>query len=288
MTTPATQRRHAAERIGARLPPLLVAAERVAVTVAQGVHGRRRVGMGESFWQFRPYQPGDAVSAIDWRQSAKGDRTVLRELEWEAAQSVWLWVDGSPSMHYASARAPTKAERAQVLALALASLLLRAGERVAVLGASTSPMAGRVALGRIAEQLAAATGAPPRGLPLPRHARCVLISDWLAPLDATERWWRDVHAMGVVGFVLLVLDPAELELPFSGRMRFKGLEDEGVALIGDVDKVRNDYTHLLHEHRAMLAEIARRLGWSLTLHRTDHGPELALLPAYVALGEARR
>ena len=283
-----TLRRHEAENVGARLPPLQVAAERVAATVAQGVHGRRRVGMGESFWQFRPYQPGDATAAIDWRQSAKSDRVVLRELEWEAAQSVWLWVDGSPSMRYGSHAGPTKYERAQVLALALASLLLRAGERVASLATGAPPMAGRGALPRLVDQLEVAEGAerfPRRSLP--RHARVVLVSDWLAPIADTERWLRDVQTMGVTGFVLVVLDPAEIELPFSGRVRFKGMEDEGIALIGNVDRVRGDYAKLLAEHRAALADVTRRLGWSLTLHRTDHPPEQALLPAYMALGGGR-
>jgi len=63
--------RDCAEQSAAVLPPLLVAAERVATTVAQGVHGRRRVGQGETFWQFRQYEPGDAATRIDWRESAK-------------------------------------------------------------------------------------------------------------------------------------------------------------------------------------------------------------------------
>jgi uncharacterized protein (DUF58 family) len=244
--------------------------------------------MGESFWQFRPYQPGDSTTAIDWRQSAKGDRVVLRELEWEAAQSVWLWVDGSPSMRYASGKGPTKLERAQVLALALASLLLRAGERVAALAAGTPPMAGRAALGRLVDQLDAAGNPRFPQQPLPRHARVVLVSDWLRPIDETAAWLRSIQAMGVQGFLLIVLDPAELELPFSGRVRFRGMAEEGVALIGNVDRVRGDYAHLLTEHRAALADVARRMGWGLTLHRTDHPPEQALLPAYMALGGGAR
>src|SRR5437762_10149876 len=86
---------HHGEQLAATLPPLLVAAQRVASTVAQGVHGRRRVGQGETFWQFRQYAPGDAARSIDWRQSAKTDRMFVRETEWEAAQSVWLWRDGT-------------------------------------------------------------------------------------------------------------------------------------------------------------------------------------------------
>ena len=130
-----TDRRRRAEQLAARLPPLLVAAERVAATVAQGVHGRRRVGVGETFWQFRPYQPGDAAGRIDWRQSARSAQLFLRDQEWEAAETVWLWVDASGSMAYRSAaRLPTKQDRATLLVLALASLLTRAGERIALLG----------------------------------------------------------------------------------------------------------------------------------------------------------
>src|SRR5271163_1332680 len=128
-SSPATQARRA-EALGARLPPLLVAAERVAATVAQGVHGRRRVGQGDSFWQFRPFVTGDSIARIDWRQSAKSGRPVphgwfVRETEWEAAQTVCLWRDASASMRWHSRLAPVdKCERASLLLLALAALLL--------------------------------------------------------------------------------------------------------------------------------------------------------------------
>src|SRR5207248_1460060 len=118
--------RDRAEQAAAGLPPLLVAAERVAVTVAQGVHGRRRVGQGETFWQFRQYEPGDAAARIDWRESAKSQRLYVRETEWEAAQSVWLWRDASSSMDYTSAGYitgaawPKKRERAELILVALA------------------------------------------------------------------------------------------------------------------------------------------------------------------------
>ena len=94
--------RQRAELLASTLPPMLVNAERVAATVAQGVHGRRRVGQGETFWQFRRYRQGDAASRIDWRRSAKSHRTYVRENEWDATQSVWLWRDASPSMQYRS------------------------------------------------------------------------------------------------------------------------------------------------------------------------------------------
>ncbi len=113
---PAAAQARRAEALGARLPPLLVAAERVAATVAQGVHGRRRVGQGDSFWQFRPFVVGDTIARIDWRQSAKSGRPAphgwfVRETEWEAAQTVCLWRDSSPSMRWHSRMVPTEKAR---------------------------------------------------------------------------------------------------------------------------------------------------------------------------------
>jgi len=124
-----------AEALGARLPPLVVAADRVAATVMQGVHGRRRSGQGDAFWQFRPFVTGDVPARIDWRQSAKSDRLFIRETEWEAAQTVALWRDASASMAWRSGPAvPPKRERAELLLVATASLLLRGGEQVRLVG----------------------------------------------------------------------------------------------------------------------------------------------------------
>src|SRR5687768_12575863 len=147
--------REQAESLGSSLPPLLVAAEQLASTIVLGVHGRRKAGMGESFWQFRRYSIEDPSTAIDWRQSAKSQHIYVREREWEAAESVWFWRDGSSGMQFASRDShPTKYERATVLTLALASLLVRGGERIAILGGGARPASGRVALRRIAHRMA--------------------------------------------------------------------------------------------------------------------------------------
>jgi len=282
---------HRAEQLAARLPPLLVAAERVATTVAQGVHGRRRVGTGETFWQFRQYQPGDPVPRIDWRESAKSMRLYIRETEWEAAQSVWLWRDSSASMDYASgAAAPTKQARADLLLLALAALLIRGGERVALLGTGLPPASGRAVLGRLALTLERpAAGADLPGFePLPRYGQLVLIGDLLAPLEQIQALVGRFAATGVRGHLLQVLDPAEETLPFAGRVRFEGLEQEASLLISRVETVRDDYTRKLAEHRAGLAAIARSTGWSFGTHRTDRPPHTALLALYGTLAEPRR
>lgn len=285
-----------AEMAAARMPPLLVAAERVAATVAQGVHGRRRVGQGETFWQFRQYQPGDAASRIDWRESAKSQRFYIRETEWEAAQSVWLWRDASASMDYSSAEYlaggewPSKRDRAELLLAALASLLVRGGERLTLLGTGIPPMSGTIALSRTVETLtngAVARDSLPRFEPLPRAGLLVLIGDFLAPLDDVNAVLTRFAAAGLKGHLLQIVDPAEEDLPFDGRVRFAGLEERDETVVSRVEGIREEYGKRFRDHRAGLTAIAGRLGWSFGSHRTDRPPGMALLALYVALSADR-
>jgi uncharacterized protein (DUF58 family) len=291
--------RDRAEQAGAVLPPLLVAAERVATTVAQGVHGRRRVGQGETFWQFRQYEPGDAATRIDWRESAKSQRLYVRETEWEAAQSVWLWRDASSSMDYSSAAYiaeaewPKKRDRAELLLVALASLLVRGGERLTLLGSGVAPISGRVALSRLVqlvEQPDQRTASPglPVFEPLPRAGQLVLIGDFLAPLEAINATVGQFAGAGLKGHLLQIVDPAEEELPFAGRVRFEGVEEHDELVISRVETVREDYRRRFQRHRDGLVAIARAVGWTIGFHRTDRPPHLALLALHAALTADRR
>jgi uncharacterized protein (DUF58 family) len=287
----ATEARRA-EALGASLPPLLVAAERVAATVAQGVHGRRRVGQGDSFWQFRRFVAGDPVARIDWRQSAKSGRPMpegwfIRETEWEAAQTVCLWRDASASMRWRSRGvAMEKRGRAELLLLALAALLLRGGERVTMIAPEARPISGRAGLDRLAEALGGTpdddAGLPPR-VALPRHARVVLFGDFLSPLAEIQAAVGRLSAVPVSGHMLQVLDPAETDLPYAGRIRFRGLEREGDTLIPRVEGVRDEYGRRLRAQQEGLAAICAAAGFGFAIHRTDHSPEAALLGLYMAL-----
>ena len=284
---PAAGRRQEAERLGGALPPLLVAADRVAQTVAQGVHGRRRVGQGESFWQFRRYEPGDSTTSIDWRQSAKSQAVFVREREWEAAQSVWLWRDASPSMDYASgAELVTKRDRADLLLLATAALLVRGGERVTMLGGGQLPTTGRAGFNRVADSVlndVAGDESLPAVAPLPRAAHVALFGDFLSDVEDFRKMLAGYAGRGVRGQIVQILDPAEESLPFKGRVRFAGFEGEGEALMGRVEAVRGGYRDRLAAHREAIREIARRSGWGFILHHTDHPPQTALLPLYTAM-----
>ena len=280
-----------AEALASRLPPLLVAAERVAATVAQGVHGRRRVGQGDSFWQFRRFVAGDPVNRVDWRQSAKSGQPTpngwfVRETEWEAAQTICLWRDASPSMHWRRGGSVEKYERASLLTLALAALLLRGGERVLPMFPGARPVAGRFGLERFAADLD--SGGDEAGLPpdmaIPRHATVVMIGDFLSPLADIQAVVGRLAATPARGYLLQVLDPAEAALPYAGRVRFRGLENDGEALIPRVEAIRADYARALQAQQAGLSAICAAAGFGFGVHLTDRSPEAALLGLYTALG----
>lgn len=280
---------HRAEALGAGLPPLLVAAERVASTVSQGVHGRRRVGQGETFWQFRRYEFGDSIQRIDWRRSARADPLYVRETEWEAAQSVWLWRDGSASMDFRSRSGlETKRQRADLLLLALASLLVRGGERTALLESNMFPATGRSVMHRLWSMLESGR-MPNNSLPgldlLPRHARVVLIGDFLSSLDEVAAVVDAYAGRGVRGHLLQVLDPAEEQLPYDGRVLFEGPEAEGEVLIPHVGSLRDAYQGELAHHRDGLQALSARTGWTFAFHHTDHAPEAPLMALYLQLSE---
>src|ERR1700751_5596004 len=121
--------------LAASLPRLVLEARRIAANVIHGLHGRRRAGSGESFWQYRRFVSGEPAQRVDWRRSARDDHLYVREQEWEAAHTVWLWPDRSPSMAFASRQArDSKLERTLIVTFALAELLVAGGERVGIPG----------------------------------------------------------------------------------------------------------------------------------------------------------
>jgi uncharacterized protein (DUF58 family) len=270
-----------AERIGAGLPAILVEADRVAHTVAQGLHGRRRAGPGEAFWQFRRYRPGDMAGMIDWRKSARSTHHLIREKEWEAANTVWLWADLSRSMDFRSRLARTsKRDRAILLSLALGGLLVRGGERIGILGSGAAASAGRTAVRRAAELMvhgaAGGTSLPPPAA-LNRFSNVVLFSDFLEPVEEISHALAAIAARDVRGHLVQVLDPIEESFPFAGRTEFESLGGTLRLIVGRAEQLRQGYRHRLAEHREQLQEIARRLEWTFTCHHTDRPPQSILL-----------
>lgn len=285
--------RHQAEQLAAAFPPLLIEAERIAQTVAAGLHGRRRAGPGESFWQHRAYAFGDPVSAIDWRQSARvADRLYVRQNEWDAAAAVWIWRDPSKSLDYASADDwPTKRRRADILALALASLLADAGERIGVASREARLFHGRNAASRFCEALDVnafdddASEPPPA--PIGAHARLVFISDFFTDLSAIAAAVSRAASLGAKGVMVQIVDPAEEVFPFEGRTEFLDVESRRTLTFGDAAALGDSYRREFAAHRRALAELAGQFRWTFIAHRTDAPASAALLAIYEALADPR-
>ena len=272
---------HEADGLSAGLPPLMVQADHLAASVSLGVHGRRRAGMGESFWQFRRYASPDSAAAIDWRQSAKSQHIFVREREWEAAQTVWFWRDASANMNFQSG-AVSKRARADLLALALASLLVRGGERIGFLGMEGAPAASRLALTRMGRALfGRANEALPPQAPFVRGNQLVWFSDFLD--EGVFDRMKQLSHLGVEGHLVRLIDPAEEDFPYSGRTRFESPRGESDEIFGRAERIRGSYRARFIAHGEHIAQAAAKLGWICTVHRTDHTPQGSLIALHAAI-----
>ncbi|RVV97025.1 DUF58 domain-containing protein [Mesobaculum littorinae] len=280
--------RAGAETLAGPLPPLLADAQHLAQTVLIGNHGRRRAGAGDEFWQYRAAVPGDPARSIDWRRSGRSDAHFVREREWQAAQSVLLWVDAGRSMTFSSdAALARKSDRGRLLAMAAAILLIRGGERVGLSAPGLPPRSGDLQLLRLADALSdggegADYGAPEARGMLPR-SRALFVSDYLGDLGATEAALLKAADRGVKGVVLQVLDPQEEAFPFDGRTVFESM---GGSLRHETLKagdLRDRYLQRLAERKARLADLCRTTGWRFHCHHTGESATAALLWLYRAL-----
>ncbi|MGL4323594.1 MAG: DUF58 domain-containing protein [Beijerinckiaceae bacterium] len=290
--TPARRHAEGALEIAARLPRIVLEARRVAAASVHGVHGRRRAGTGEAFWQFRPFTMGEPASRIDWRRSARDDRTFVREREWEASHAIAIWTDLSASMGFQSEMAPVaKIDRALIAALSMADLLVRAGERVGLLG-GPPPSASRAIIDKLADTLAhheqtLATDVPP-AIALAPLAEAVLVGDFLCPPQDTVRAIEAISSRGARGHLIVITDPVEEIFPYSGHAEIFDLEVGAHLRVGDAGAFRQHYLTRLEQHRTLLRDACRRRGWSFTIHRTDKPASDAVLPVMMHIANGRR
>lgn len=289
--TPDTLRSRS-EAVAASLPALMADAQHLAATVLLGVHGRKRAGTGDEFWQYRPAQAGDPYRSIDWRRSARADAHFVRQTEWQAAQSVMLGVDDAASMTFTGhAARPSKLRRAQTLAMAVAILAVRGGERVGLTHLSDPPRGGKAQLMRMAAALMDGHEAGDYGAPKPRvmpmGSRAVFFSDFLGDPKAIEDVLGRAADRGVKGALVQVLDPDEEVFPFNGRTVFESMSGAIRFETLKAKSLRAAYLERLAERKDRLQMAARRTGWQYSCHHTDQPAEPTLLWIYRALEKVR-
>ncbi len=266
--------------LAASLPRLVLEARRIAANVIHGLHGRRRAGSGENFWQYRRFVSGEPSQNVDWRRSARDDHLYVRELEWEASHTVWIWPDRSPSMAFASKTArESKLERTLIVAFALAELLVAGGERVGIPGLM-APTASRSVIDRMAQAMlhdeADRLSLPPSFVPA-ALAEIIVLSDFWSPISEIRTTLAGLSGAGAHGALVQVVDPAEESFPYSGRVEFVEPEGFGVITAGRAESWAQDYTARLALHRGQIRAETGKLDWLFTTHATDRSAAELLL-----------
>ncbi len=239
--------------------------------------------------EISPYAPGDEAERIDWPATARTGELHVRRFREERELTLWLYLDGSPSMRFGSRRRE-KYALALELALSAAYIALRHGNRVgALLPTGLLPPRG----GKAQALLLAREGLRPgTGLPLGeglgllgrlarKRSLVLVLSDFLDPFYAPLSRLAARHDVVAV----LVEDPWERALPEVGVMAFFDPETGEALEVNALDgRVREAYARRAEAlRRARMGEI-RRAGADPLLAST----EMDLVPLLLELVRRRR
>ncbi len=258
------------------MPRLILEARRVAATVIHGLHGRRRAGPGENFWQFRRFVSGEPAQRVDWRRSARDDHLYVREREWEAAHTVWIWPDRSPSMAFASRSAQRQQARPRARRRLRARRSAgRGGERVGIAGpdaADREPQRHRPhGRGDRCTIRPSAPSLPPAFAPSPLSEIVRAVRSAGARSPRSQRRIAQLSATGAHGHLVQIVDPAEETFPYSGRIEFVEPEGAGSITAGRAENLaRRLSRRLIARHRDEIRAETDRL--RLELHHPPHRP----------------
>lgn len=253
-----------AERLAAAIGPLSLMRARARSGRHAGMHPRRKSGSGSEFWQYRTLEPGEPADKIDWRRSARSDDLFVREREREDPVRLWLFVDGSASMDFASSpRYPTKRDAALRLVGALGLAANEADESCLV-----PPRMRPLRPERLLDTLSARTGSIPEFPALGPSDVIVAAGDFLD--DGALDWVKMAATNGALGVILAVQDRAEIAFPFSGRVRFEAIEaDDDSREVGRAESLAVTYHAAWTAHMARLTAINALPGWTLIDVPTD-------------------
>jgi len=276
-----------ARALAESMPRLILESRRIAATVIHGLHGRRRAGPGENFWQYRRFLSGEPARRVDWRRSARDEHLYVREQEWEAAHTVWIWADRSPSMLFKShlAQEP-KLDRTVAVAFALAEILVQAGERVGMPGLMR-PTGSRNVLDKMANAIVhdvTERGSLPPTFAPSALAEIVVVSDFWSPIAEIRAKLAQLSSTGAHGHTVQIVDPAEETFPYSGRVEFVEPEGAGAITAGRAEAWKTDYDLRVARHRAEIRAETDKLGWSFAIHRTDRPAADLLLALHARMG----
>ncbi|MDH5723197.1 MAG: DUF58 domain-containing protein [Alphaproteobacteria bacterium] len=262
-----------AEEQADALSSVLFKARQHADHIISGGHASKKSGMGENFWQFKEYSPGDRLQDIDWRQSAKTDHVFIRQKEWQKAQKNFFWSASYKGMDYKSKHAQySKREAASILLLSLAFGMVNADEQIGLYSQSRTGRGDNAVL-RLGEHFLSDKDdlklPDTRSFVPPRGSTLIAAGDFLSDLDEIAHSLNELKSRIDNGLIIQILDPDEIELDFSGRIKFENFDHSDSELINHIPSVRTEYKVRIESHIAEIKALCIKNDWSYILHRTD-------------------
>ena len=205
---------------------------------------KRRAGHGLQHLDHRDYVPGDEVRHIDWRQTARLRRPVVRQFEAETSGDWFLMLDASSSMAVGTGEKWRAAVR---VTAAMSYALLELGHRVAVI-TFADDVVDEVPPGRGARHFPSIVRSLQRLQPSPDGATsnlaacarrlrgtasALVVSDFLGPSDLRPGL-AALRQRCVLLHAIEVHDERQLELPGPGPIELRDVET-GATLVCDAD-----------------------------------------------------
>lgn len=261
--------------------------EKVSQGLAEfGPRKLRRRGIGTEFYEARDFRrESDDPRKINARLSARAGRPIMVEKEAEIRQHFYLWRDGSGSMDFKSEDGLyTKKETAEIMMLALAKHLAKNEEMIGLVDGQGSYRGGRApdAMAQQLDQVTVVAGDwPALHRKFPRHSTVVLFSDFFIGADALRENLQHLSSRSLDGYLVMVLDPQELDFDFKGNIEFEGFEGEGVQDPGDkAESLRAAYQKEMKKEIEDVRNVAQEKGFTFILQRSDKPPVEGLLELY--------
>jgi uncharacterized protein (DUF58 family) len=246
-------------KVLARVKDLDLLARSVVDGFINGLHRAPYFGASIDFAEHRGYVPGDDIRRVDWRLYARTDKYFIKQYEADTNANFSVLLDVSKSMGFAS-QGVSKLEYAKFLAACLAYLSQRQRDRVGIITFDSDVVAHvpvsakhfNVLLHTLDQAKAERPGRLLANLTLlaehfRRRSIVALISDFYEDPESLMDALRPYNFAGNDVVVFHVLDPAEINFPYSEPSRFVDVES-GDEMPVVPEKFAEEYRKLIRDH----------------------------------------
>ena len=242
-----------------------------------GEHDMNRSGKSSEFRQYREYVPSDRPQDIDWKRSGRSDQILVREREAKNQNPLKLFIPNTASLNFtSSAKFPTKYESCAVLALAFAVYAEKSHDPVYFNHETVKGnYLGTLLIDPIKSLSRKITSS---------SDSVIILSDFLDIDENLEDLSLFLNSRRVV--LLHCYDPAELTLPYNGRVNFSSFNGNNIV-IEDVAAIRKEYKARISSHQEKLENYAGARGWLYRKFDTSENLSAVFIDAELYLEERR-